>query len=331
MTGRRAAEDGSAGRGAADTKDAAALDAFLEMLLVERGAASSTLKNYGRDLQRFAGFARARGGTLLAAQEDDVSGWLSALADEGLSASTAALKFTALKQFFRFAYAEGLRGDDPTAALDRPRTRRPLPKHLTPEDVSALIVAAHSGEDGPKALRLRALLEILYASGLRVSELCGLPLSAWRAGEAFLVVRGKGDKERIAPLSDAAITALLDYLAVRETFLAGPGSAPYFFPSRGATGHLTTARFAQLLKDLARKTEGAVAPEAVSPHVLRHAFATHLLEGGADLKAVQAMLGHADISTTQIYTHVADRRLKALVQEKHPLANEPEQRRKTSS
>ena len=298
------------------------LELFLEMMAVERNAAANTLKNYGRDLERFAAYAKKRGETLDSAGADDIAG--RGLRDgrlrveaEGLSASTAALKVSALRQFYQFLYAEGVRGDNPTAAIDRPRTKRPLPKILSVDEARRIVEAA-AKEEGPKALRLKAMVETLYAAGLRVSELVSLPLAAYRSGEPYLLVRGKGGKERLAPLGGAAAAALDDYLSVRAAFLSEGAVSPWLFPSRGKTGHVTAARFAQMLKDLA--IAAGVEPSRVSPHVLRHAFATHLLDGGADLRAVQQMLGHADITTTQIYTHVAQDRLRDLVFTKHPLA-----------
>ena len=293
------------------------IEAFLEMMAVERAAAANTLKNYGRDLERFSAFIKKRDETLETAGANDVAAWLEALERQGLAASTAALKTSALRQFYQFLYTEGYRADNPTAAIERPKTRRPLPKVLTREEVGALFKAAEEIE-GPKGLRLTAMLEILYAGGLRVSELVGLPLSAMRKGERLLVIRGKGDKERLAPLTELALAAVEAYLDVRSIFLAEGTSSPWLFPSRGKTGHVTAARFAQMLKDLA--VSAGVTPSKVSPHVLRHAFATHLLDGGADLRSVQQMLGHADITTTQIYTHVAQDRLRDLVMSKHPLA-----------
>jgi integrase/recombinase XerD len=286
------------------------------MMAVERNAAANTLKNYGRDLERFTTFAHARGETLLSAGAEDISAFLSALESEGLSASTAALKVSAIRQFYQFLYAEGLRDDNPASAIERPRLKRPLPKILSADEARRLVEEA--SDRSPKSLRLRALVETLYAAGLRVSELVALPLSAFRKGQAYLIVRGKGGKERLAPLGGGAADALESYLAVRKMFLPAGNSSPWLFPSRGKTGHLTAARFAQMLKDLAVKA--GVEPSRVSPHVLRHAFATHLLEGGADLRSVQQMLGHADITTTQIYTHVAQDRLRDLVMRAHPLA-----------
>ncbi len=292
-------------------------EAFLEMMAVERAAAANTLKNYGRDLERFSAFAASRNESLETAGADDIAAWLETLEQAGLAASTAALKTSALRQFYQFLYAEGYRADNPTASIERPKTRRPLPKVLTPEEVTALFEAAEKME-GPKGVRLVAMLEVLYAAGLRVSELVGLKLSALRKGERVLIVRGKGDKERLAPLTQRAVAAVETYLGVRPDFLEEGASSPWLFPSRGKTGRLTPARFAQILKDLA--VTAGVPPAKVSPHVLRHAFATHLLEGGADLRSVQQMLGHADITTTQIYTHVAQDRLRELVMTKHPLA-----------
>ncbi|MFQ5563210.1 MAG: site-specific tyrosine recombinase [Parvularculaceae bacterium] len=298
--------------------DARLIGMFLEMMAVERAAADNTLKNYGRDLDRFAVFARKRGETLETAGADDIAVWLAELEQAGLAASTAALKVSALRQFYQFLYAEGLRGDNPARAIDRPRARRPLPEVLTIDEVDRLLAASRSGDD-PKAVRFRAMIEILYAAGLRVSELVALPAAAARSGERTLIVRGKGDKERLVPLTRAALDAVTDYLAVRGKFTPTDKSAsPWLFPSRGKTGHVTAARFAQMLKNAA--AAAGIDPARVSPHVLRHAFATHLLEGGADLRSVQQMLGHADIATTQIYTHVAQERLKNLVLTKHPLA-----------
>jgi len=312
------------GTNATPPANARLIEAFLEMMAVERAAAANTLKNYGRDLERFAGFCGPRSETLETAGADDIAAWLAALEAAGLAASTAALKVSALRQFYQFLYSEGLRGDNPTAAIDRPRTKRPLPKILSAEEVEVLFRAAQEAE-GPAALRMTAMLEVLYAAGLRVSELVSLPVAAFRSSERVLLIRGKGDKERMAPLTPQAIVAVGDYLKVREQFLpkkrATHAGVKWLFPSRGKTGHITAARFAQMLKDLA--VAAGVTPSKVSPHVLRHAFATHLLEGGADLRSVQQMLGHADITTTQIYTHVAQDRLRELVFSKHPLARKP--------
>jgi integrase/recombinase XerD len=304
----------------ADPEDARLIGLFLDMMTVERAAAANTLRNYGRDLHRFANFARSRGERLATAGADDISGYLQILQSDGIAASTAALKCSALRQFYAFLYAEGLRDDNPSALVDRPRARRPLPKTLSEDEARRLVEAAGGGD--AKSARLRAMVELLYAAGLRVSELVSLPLTAASSQDAVLI-RGKGGKERLAPIGGAAKRALAEYLKRRPEFLqkrsdGEPIESPFLFPSRGKKGHVTTARFAQLLKRLAQ-TAG-IAPERVSPHVLRHAFATHLLAGGADLRSVQTMLGHADISTTEIYTHVAQDRLRDLVFAAHPLA-----------
>lgn len=294
---------------------------FLEMMTVDRNAAAMTLKNYGRDLARFGAFIRERNESLLTAGADDISAFLAALEKDGLSAATAALKVSALRQFYAFLYEEGHRGDNPAILIDRPKTRRPLPKILSVEEAGRIAEAA-SGAD-PRSVRLRAMVELLYSAGLRVSELVALPLSALRKGGEVLLVRGKGGRERLAPVGGAAARAIGDYIRLRIYFLpkdrdGAATESPFLFPSRSQTGHMTAARFAQSLKELA--VEAGVEPARVSPHVLRHAFATHLLSGGADLRSVQAMLGHADITTTQIYTHVAQDRLRDLVFTAHPLA-----------
>lgn len=299
--------------------DEALIALFLEMMTVDRNAAPMTLKNYGRDLARFSAFIRKRKETLLTAGADDIAAFLSRLEEDGRSPATAALKISALRQFFAFLYEEGRRADNPARRVDRPRTRRPLPKVLTEEEAARLADAA-SGAD-PFSLRLRAMVELLYSAGLRVSELVSMPLAAAARGEAILV-RGKGGRERLVPVGAPARAALDAYLRVRAEFLktdqkGDPQPSPFLFPSRGKTGHVTAARFAQMLKGLA--VTAGVPPDRVSPHVLRHAFATHLLAGGADLRSVQSMLGHADITTTQIYTHVAEDRLKDLVFNAHPL------------
>jgi integrase/recombinase XerD len=301
------------------------IEAFLEMLAAERGAATNTLEAYRRDLAAFAGFLAGRGGRPETAGTDDIRAFLGRLAQAGMAPRTAARRLSALRQFFRFLLTEGLRGDDPTAGVDSPRQGRSLPKILSEAEVGDLLKAAQRGE-GPDALRLAALVEVLYASGLRISELVGLRLAAAQRDQRLLIVEGKGGKERMVPLSAAARQSLSAYLAVREHFLPtrGKGSqavkapSPWLFPSRSAGGHITRHRVAQLLKELAR--EAGLDAAKVSPHVLRHAFASHLLDHGADLRSLQKMLGHADISTTQIYTHVLGERLKSLVRQSHPLA-----------
>ncbi len=293
-------------------------DAFLEMMAVERGASPHTLDAYRRDLADYQGFLARHEATILTADRAAVRGWLGQLSKAGLSAATMARRLSAVRQLHRFLYLEGARGDDPTQTVEGPRRRRPLPKLLDLPEILALIEAAGARPDA-QGLRLLACLELLYASGLRVSELLALPLSALAPDRSSLIVLGKGGKERMVPIGRAAHSALEAYLAVRDQFLAGrPKGRPYLFPSRARAGHLTRQRLAQLLKALA--PVAGIDPARISPHVLRHAFASHLLAGGADLRAVQALLGHADIATTQIYTHVQGARLAAAVRAHHPLA-----------
>lgn len=300
------------------TAAAGQVEAFLEMMAVERAAARNTLTAYGRDLADADAWLAGRGSDLSVAVTEEVEAYFQDLSARGLSPATAARRRASLRQFYRFALGEGWRTDDPSRRVDAPKRGRPLPKVLTGEEVERLIAAA--GEKAPHAaLRLQCLIELTYASGLRVSELLALPLAAVARDPAFLIVRGKGGKERLAPLNGAAREAMKVYLPVRASFYAkGVTASPWLFPSRSANGRLTAARFAQLLNEAAR--DAGVDPAKVSPHVLRHAFATHLLEGGADLRVVQTLLGHSDIGTTQIYTHVATDRLRQVVEEKHPLA-----------
>ena len=303
--------------GEPSVKDGLAIEAFLEMMAVERGASENTLKSYARDLGGLAEFLARRKTAALAADANDLSAYMGMMESQGCAASTAARRLSAVRQFFKFLYAEDRRTDDPSAVIERPKTRRPLPKVLSGQDMERLIGAAE-GAEGAKGARLRCLLEVLYAAGLRVSELVGLPLASVKRGRDYLLVTGKGGKERVAPLNAAAHERIAEYLSVRDQFLKPRASSPFLFPSNARAGHLTAARFAQLLKALA--AAAGIDPAKVSPHAVRHAFATHLLAGGADLRAVQKMLGHSDITTTQIYTHVVDDRLKDLVLSKHPLA-----------
>ncbi len=309
------ADDCEAARGARE------LEAFLEMLSAERGAARNTLLSYERDLTDFLSYlARARRSPKNA-DAGDVTGYLERLARRRLAASSRARKLSAIRQFFKFLFAEGLRGDDPAATIESPKQSRPLPKILSVEEVDRLLKTAEQacadaqGARRLKSLRLRCLLEVLYATGLRVSELVSLPRSVMVSGERFLTVTGKGGRERIVPLTDAAGKAAAAYLEDLEADKRA--TSRWLFASRSRDGHLTRQRFAQELKQLAAKAD--IAPARVSPHIVRHAFASHLLERGADLRAVQQLLGHADISTTQIYTHVLEERLRDLVFEHHPL------------
>jgi integrase/recombinase XerD len=297
----------------------ATIDAFLEMMAAERGASRNTLDAYRRDLIVFEGHLARHGDSAEKATRDQVRRYVAAMATTG-AASSQARRLSALRQYFAFLYAEGLRADDPTAAIEAPRRVQALPKILSQSDIEKLIKAAQKEVKKPEGARLLCLLEILYASGLRVSELVTLPVSAARGRNAFLLVKGKGGRERMVPLNSAAREAIREYLKVRDEFLSPAirGGERYLFPSRGEEGHLTRRRCHQLLKALALKA--GIDPEKLSPHVLRHAFATHLVEGGADLRSVQTLLGHADIATTQIYTHVASERLKATVASAHPLS-----------
>lgn len=294
------------------------VEAFLEMMAVERDASPHTLSAYARDLaDAEAGVGK---GGLIAADEAAIEDWYASLSLRGLSAATAARRRSAVRQFYRFALGEGWRTDDPSRRLDAPKQGRPLPKTLSREEIEALLAAAGK-EDGARAVRMLALVELAYASGLRVSELLALRVEAVRRDPAWLIVRGKGGKERLAPLNSAAREAVKAWLEVRDAKKPKKGpDSPWLFPSTGETGHLTPRRFAQQLDQAA--IDAGIDPARVSPHVLRHAFATHLLEGGADLRVVQTLLGHADIATTQIYTHVATDRLTQVVNRHHPLAKD---------
>ena len=297
-------------------KNAGALiEAFLEMMSAERGAGVNTLAAYRRDLLDFAGHA---GAGLGAASREDIRAWLMG---SGLAASSQARRLSALRQFYGFLHGEEIRPDNPTEAVESPARSRPLPKILSAADMEKMIATA-AAQDTPEGRRLLCAVEMLYAAGLRVSELAGLPLAAVKGKDGFLLVKGKGGKERLAPLNGSARTAIRAYLDIRAEFLPKGGNRHraefYLFCSRGAEGFITRQRFHQLLKELALKS--GLDPAKVSPHVLRHAFATHLVEGGADLRSVQTLLGHADIATTEIYTHVARDHLKRVMNKAHPLA-----------
>lgn len=301
------------------------VDSFLDMLVAERGAARNTCQAYGRDLAAAAVWLGGRGVGLDRAGSDDIRDYLAHLAEEeGPAVRTVARRISALRQYFRFLVSEGRRAEDPCAVIDSPRQGRTLPKVLSEAEVEALLAAARN-RGGPEGLRLAALLEILYATGLRVTELVGLPLAAVARDGRYLLVRGKSGRERIVPLSGPARDAMAAYLPHRQVFMA-PGrqgeQERFLFPSRmSGDGYLTRQRFAQLLKELA--PHAGIDPARISPHVLRHAFATHLLDHGVDLRSLQKMLGHADIATTQIYTHVAGERLRRVVADHHPLARSP--------
>jgi integrase/recombinase XerD len=326
------------------------IELFLEMLAAERGAGSNTLAAYGRDLADFSTHLASLKRTVAIATTDDVRGYLGRLAKRGFAATSVARRLSAIRQLYRFLYAEGHRSDDPAAVLEGPRRGRTVPKVLSIAEVDRLLAtarlavaeAARSRSDRLRAARLNCLIEVVYATGLRVSELVTLPASAAERAAHMLIVRGKGNKERLVPLNDAAKQAMRDYLdllaaaspqaagtpaaspqaaspqAARPQAARPRGKSKWLFPSFGESGHLTRQHFARDLKALA--AAAGLAPDRVSPHVLRHAFASHLLHNGADLRVVQTLLGHADISTTQIYTHVLEERLKSLVRDLHPLA-----------
>jgi integrase/recombinase XerD len=295
------------------------ISAFLEMMSAERGAAANTIDAYGRDLADYAAFVAARRQTLLDCPRDTVTDWLDDLKNQGLSASSSARRLSAIRQFHKFLCADGLRGDDPTRIVASPKSRRALPKVLSVEEVTRLLSLAEAEAGAPaspqkqlSAQRLYVLLEMLYATGLRVSELVSLRRAAVMRDAAFLTVKGKGSKERIVPMNDRARDAVRHWLTTLPP-------NPWLFPSNGEDGYLSRQVFARDLKALAARA--GISSARVAPHVLRHAFASHLLAGGADLRVVQMLLGHADISTTQIYTHVLDEKLRNLVESHHPLAS----------
>ncbi len=295
------------------------IEAFLEMMSAERGAAKNTIEAYRRDLEGYFGFLLTRQARPTTASREQVVAYLSSLSAEGLSASSSARRLSAIRQFHRFLCADNIRSDDLTRIIASPRARPPLPRVLSVAEVERLLATAEAeanAEASPQkqatALRLYVLLELLYATGVRVSELVSLKRAAVMRDATFLTVRGKGNKERVVPVNDRARDAVRAYIATLE-----PG--PWLFPAGGEGGYLSRQVFARELKGLAGRA--GIASARVAPHVLRHAFASHLLAGGADLRVVQTLLGHADISTTQIYTHVLDEKLRMLVETHHPLAD----------
>jgi integrase/recombinase XerD len=299
---------------------------FLDMLAAERGAGKNTLSAYGRDLADVSGFLASNGRGIGNATTDDLRQYLGHLAKQGFASASVARRLSALRQFYRFLYAEGKRRDDPAAIIEGPKRGRSLPKVLSIADVDRLLGEIRTRANNNalplserlRAARLSCLLEVLYATGLRVSELVALPASAGARDARMLMVRGKGGKERMVPLNESAKAAMRDYRALLGQ-AEGEVQSKWLFPSFGESGHLTRQHFARDLKTLAAAS-GLMASQ-VSPHVLRHAFASHLLHNGADLRVVQTLLGHADISTTQIYTHVLEERLKSLVRDLHPLGD----------
>jgi integrase/recombinase XerD len=303
--------------------DQALIALYLDMLAAERGAGANTLAAYRRDLDDFSDYLKDQSRSIAKAGTEDLRGYLSDLSRRGMRVTTVARRLSAMRQLYRFLYAEGRRADDPAAVLQGPKRERNLPKTLSLADVDRLLrTAAASDPEAPLAVRLRAarlacLVELLYATGLRVSELVALPVSAARKDARVIIVRGKGNKERMVPLNDAAKRAMAGYLALLKES-GHEMQSKWLFPSFGEAGHLTRQHFARELKALA--AAAGLRAAQLSPHVLRHAFASHLLHNGADLRIVQTLLGHTDISTTQIYTHVVEERLKSLVRDLHPLA-----------
>jgi integrase/recombinase XerD len=312
------------------TSDHRLIDLFIDMLAAEQGAGANTIDAYRRDLTDFSEFLGHRGQDFTGAETQMLRDYLADLDARGFKSSSVARRLSAMRHLFRFLLTERIRSDDPAAVLSGPKRGRGLPKVLSIADVDRLLAHAKALADAPgasasqrlRAMRLYCLLEVLYATGLRVSELVSLPRSAARRDTRMIVVRGKGNKERLVPLNEASRRAMADYLETSEAPKPAAGkSAPaskWLFPSFGESGHLTRQHFARDLKEVA--AAAGLAPRLVSPHVLRHAFASHLLHNGADLRIVQTLLGHTDISTTQIYTHVVEERLKSLVRDLHPLA-----------
>ncbi|OCJ03023.1 site-specific tyrosine recombinase XerD [Rhizobium sp. AC44/96] len=304
------------------------VESFLEMMSAERGAAANTLSSYEHDLDDLHSFLNGRGIRLTEASSPDLAAYLSSLAAQGFKASSQARRLAAMRQFYKFLYAEGQRIDDPTGILDAPKKGRALPKTMGVDEVGRLLEQAETEAQDPtpgqlQRLRMLALLELLYATGMRVSELVSLPARVLDQDGRFLMIRGKGNKERLVPLSQSAIAALKLYgrmLAAEQAAAKPPQESPWLFPAASKEGYLPRQVFARDLKNLAIRT--GLTPSMISPHVMRHAFASHLLANGADLRVVQELLGHSDISTTQIYTHVLEERLQQLVQTHHPLAKQ---------
>jgi integrase/recombinase XerD len=287
------------------------------MLVLERNASPNTVDGYLRDLRELDQYLATIGKDCLNVEQQDISNFIQTLDQQGLSSATQARRLSAVKQFFAFLLLDDIRTDNPAMNVDAPRTQRKLPQHLTVSEVDRLFDAVE--EEIEDSIRLKALLHLLYATGMRVTELVTLPFPPMADEDNFLIVRGKGNKERLVPVNAAAKAALSDYIKVRKNYCPQGSYSKFLFPSRSKQGHLTRQRFAQMLKKLATRTD--ISPLRVSPHALRHAFASHLLANGADLRSLQKMLGHADISTTQIYTHVLQERMIELVQSHHPLAD----------
>ena len=302
-------------------------DLFLELIAAERGAAKNTIDAYSGDLEDYFDFLTRRKTGVLEAGSEDIRAWLASLGERGLTPASAARRLSCIRQLHRFLYNETHRGDDPTAILEGPKRGRPLPKVLSMDEVSRLLATAAEVIDDDarpiaarlRALRMHCLLEILYGAGLRVSELVALPLRAARTKDPLLTIKGKGGRERLVPLSEPSRAAIVKWRGLLAVHRPEVAKLPWLFPSDSESGHLTRQAFARDLKDTA--IAAGIAPGRISPHILRHAFASHLLQNGADLRIVQELLGHADVSTTQIYTHVLDERLKSMVRDLHPLSD----------
>jgi integrase/recombinase XerD len=304
------------------------VETFLDAIASERAASANTIAAYRRDLTDYIAFLAEAGADPLSATSDQSRAFLTHRAEAGLKASSLARQLSAVRQFHKHLYLEGRRTDDPTTSIEGPRRNRPVPKVLSVADVDRLLRVAHEGLDNAerppgerlRGLRMACLIELLYASGLRVSELLSLPKSAAKARQPLIAVRGKGGKERLVPISEPARESVQRYRAALETQAPGLAKSPWLFPADSESGHLTRQAFARDLKVVA--AAAGLSAARISPHALRHAFASHLLQNGADLRVVQDLLGHADISTTQIYTHVLDERAKAMVRDLHPLGDE---------
>ena len=316
------------GRGK-DSPDQLLIAQFMEMMVAQRGVSANTVDAYQRDLADFVAFLSKKRTSVTDAMSATVESFISSLSKAGMSAQTVARKLSALRQLYQFLYTEKLRPDNPTATLESPHLGRKLPKSLNIDEVSRLLETARD-DDSTTGLRLQAMVELMYGAGLRVSELVSLTLSALQLTPhtntitaEFLIVRGKGNKERMVPLNSKSLKALADYMAIRHVFLADNKPSQWLFPYHRAEGYITRQQFGIMLKELAITAN--IDPEKLSPHTLRHSFASHLLEGGADLRVIQELLGHSDIATTQIYTHVTRDRLSKLVNQHHPLAHKKEE------
>ena len=293
------------------------VEQFLEMLIAERGASSNTCTSYLNDITNFDKFLSGAETTLEDATTDDIRRYLRHRSEVGANNPTISRNLSVLRQFFKFLQSENVRLDNPALNVDGPKVSRTLPKVISEDDVEALLKAAHKLQTA-EGIRLTCLLEIAYASGLRVTELVSLPTDALNLTSETLLISGKGGKERLVPLTSSAMNAIAAYERVRIDFLKGNNTSKFLFPSRSKQGYLTRRRLGQLLKELA--IQAGLDPTIISPHILRHAFASHLLNRGADLRSLQKMLGHSDISTTQIYTHVQKERLHAVISSYHPMA-----------